>query len=159
MKENILITIISSIFSGIVGTIVGAILTHFLYWSKLKKEQKSKILGVITQERVEAVKKIKFLITKLNALEYTNICHPEFEYGVTTYPYIFNNWETMQKFIDEYREIRKETEELLDIKCFLYLLIGDKYLMGLQKQAIYIKDDTLYQLGIILQEEIDKWWR
>ena len=59
-------TILYSAISGIAGIVIGAVIDHVLYGSKVRKEQKSKILSNNTQERVEAVKQFKKLIWQSN---------------------------------------------------------------------------------------------
>ena len=158
-NSNILSNEIIEIIIGIVGTIIGIILTHFLYYSKLKKEQKSKILSKITKDRIDAVNKIKELISQLNQVEKVSYLHPDVESNIDKYIFIFNDWNICNNFIKKYRKLRNKYEELLNIRCLMYMIIGDRYLWDLQKLVFYFGDERLYILGTVLSKEIDIWRR
>ena len=141
-------TILYSAISGIAGIVIGAVIDHVLYGSKVRKEQKSKILSNNTQERVEAVKQFKKLISELNKIEILSIAHPEECGEGKGYCFIFNNWKTLNEFADRYRTLRNKSEELLNIRCLMCIILGDKYLWDLQKMQCYFTDENLYILGI-----------
>jgi hypothetical protein len=152
-------TILYSAISGIAGIVIGAVIDHVLYGSKVRKEQKSKILSNNTQERVEAVKQFKKLISELNKIEILSIAHPEECGEGKGYCFIFNNWKTLNEFADRYRTLRNKSEELLNIRCLMCIILGDKYLWDLQKMQCYFTDENLYILGIFFTNEIEKWKR
>lgn len=152
-------TIIYSVISGIAGIVIGAVIDHLLYGPKVRKEQESRILSSNTQERVEAVKKFKELIGELNKIEILSIIHPEKGGEGKGYCFIFNDWKTLNDFADRYRTLRNKSEELLDIKCLMYIILGDTYLWNLQKMQCYFTDEDLYVLGVFFTKEIEKWKR
>lgn len=151
-------TIISSLISGSLGVVIGALINHFLYWSKLKKEQKSKILSEITLDRINAIKNLKKLINELSKIEKTSITHPEAN-TKDVYNSIFNDWKTLNNFAERYRELRSKDDELYNIKIALDINLGDRYLWDLQMLQVAFKSDDLYKLGLFLSIEVDKWRR
>lgn len=147
------------IIIALIGAMGGALITHLLYRSKLKKEQKLKIIGAITQERVNGINDIKEIIRELKVYERIDIVHPEFHItDPLTYPSIMENYKNLDKYCDKLLSLRGKYDDLLNIDCLMYLLASSQYVFELQKVAhIFSENKDLPLLGTILYPEIESW--
>lgn len=59
------------------ATGVGGIITYVTEFSKMKKEQRAKIIGKTMEQRRDALVEIKNIISDLSIIERVDITHPE----------------------------------------------------------------------------------
>ena len=147
--------------SGIVGTIIGSIVTYITCFSRAKKEQRAKIIGKNMEKRNEALEEIRKVINKLTIIERADIVHPnEYINRPMAYQAIFENYNSFEKFRNGYNEMRKKYDQFIDGKLFYYILAGTQYLMFFS-QTIYVglkKDkEAVYTVGLYVYKEVNEW--
>lgn len=161
MQINLDINIIINIIISIVSASLGGMITYFTCFSKAKKEQRAAIIGKNMNKRAEALEEIRKVISELSSFERVDIVHPETIFDKPfIYHSVFENYRTLNKFNQSFRNMRQKYDQYIDGKLFYYILAGSKYLM-LFNQVIYIgfeKDkESVFTLGIWVYEEVNKW--
>lgn len=168
MEENIelmkvVIPGLSTIIGAIVGGILGGLITYFSCFSKARKEQRAKIIGKNMERRSDALEEIKNVIQKLSVFERSDITHPrEYINRPMQYNAIFENYDTLEKFMNEYSDMRSKYDKYIDGRLFYYICAGTQYLMlFLQTVSIGLGKDkeAPYTVGIFVYNEVDNWKR
>lgn len=164
MKEIILYIINSAPICSIIGIIIGAFITHFLYSQKLKKEQKSKVLLELTQKRIKYIEKIRKLLDNLDSIEIYDIT-----YGNNAkesdlidlmndllYITFFHNITEFNKFLNKFIKIKNECYSYVNDDIYLSLMTAERYLTTVLQMALINENikDNLALLGGILYNEI-----
>ena len=146
MSTNFIITIISAILgSGIISTII----SHVLYTKKLKKEQSMKANYGSGVKTAKALLKLREILQDGNIIEIYDaetVMHQENFNATdhnTLYPAILSNKASLEQFISEVDQFRKEYENYLDCDIALRVVLIDRY---------------LYQLMLFMKNYEDKFW-
>lgn len=164
MKEIILYIINSSSICSIIGAIIGAFITHFLYNQKLKKEQKSKVLLELTKKRIKYIEKIRKLLDNLDSTEIYDITY---ESNVKKsdlidltsdllYITFFHNITEFNEFLSKFIKIKNECYSYVNDDIYLSLMMAERYLITVLQMILMNKNikDNLPLLGGILYNEI-----
>lgn len=166
IKKLIIYIINSAPICSIIGIIIGAFITHFLYSQKLKKEQKSKVLLELTQKRIKSIEKIRKLLDNLDSTEIYEITYDSNIKDADImdlrnnllYITFFHNIIEFRKFFNKFIKIKKECYSYVNDDIYLSLMIAERYLVTILQMISKNKDiqDNLTLFGGILYNEILK---
>lgn len=164
-KGQIIVTIIGAILSS---SVLNGIITHILYNNKLKKEMKNKGNDMIAQEiqkSLQFTRNLELELTKQEIYDIENELDDRgsqvnlFD-GECIYPYIFNNWETYNQFVDKIHECRNIYEKNLSIKVALNIVFIDRYINQLSLFMSENGGESLLPFwGTIFIFDLQKWQR
>lgn len=166
IKKLVIYIINNAPICSIIGIIIGAFITHFLYSQKLKKEQKSKVLLELTQKRIKSIEKIRKLLDNLDSTEIYEITYDSNIKDADTmdlhnnllYITFFHNIIEFRKFFNKFIKIKKECYSYVNDDIYLSLMIAERYLVTILQMLSKNKDiqDNLTLFGGILYNEILK---
>lgn len=136
-------------FIGIIGLIIGSILT-FIFSSNLKsKETKLKISEKLIDKRIDAHEKV----LKLSKLMRSSHTENEFNSAkeLITYPLIFLTEENYRDWRQNYFLVTNEYSHWLSISVLNELFFIQDYIVNLDKALENIPDDNFKSIGKILK--------
>lgn len=160
--------VILKITIAIIGAVLGVIVTHIFYKSKLRKEQKVRFDGMIGERvanallKIRDVEQIALLIDLYELNDIIDKHNDKFDFlnEGTKYLSIFNNWNSYNEFMNQIVDVRRNFEKDVDCETSLYLLFIERYLMQLGMYMKGFNDECLLPtLGTIFSYDIQKWQR
>lgn len=158
--------IICSIIVTVLGSAsLNGVVTHFLYESKLKKEQKMKAKDVIWGKIDSALEEVRTVELKASAREIYNLedslnesGYTDFQNDIAYYPAIMEEPQTLLDYFEELNETRRKWSKYLDPDICAYLYIMQNYCMQLME---YTKKNNLldkyHEIGCIFFIDILNW--
>lgn len=163
MDININWNIVKNIIKLTGSAFAGGLITYITAFSKMKKEQRAKILGNTMEERRAALVEIKNTISELSIVERADIVHPESEFDhPVVYHHVFENYETLDEFFNKVNTLRRQYDYKVDGKVFLSLVALDKYLFEYGKVVsigFNHNEAAVYTVGIAVYTEVNKWYK
>lgn len=152
------------ILALISGGVITAIINNILYRRKIINSQKIESLKIFVDKRIKALQSIKEFQSKINEYEFLDVKKDEEVYlfdenkRPAVYPAIFNDRNSLGKFVEELREIRKNDEEWVDCETAAYLVYIYKYFLELLNLIRYAEtDEELHLLGAVVYPDLQKW--
>ena len=145
------------------ASVVGGIITYVTAFSKMKKEQRAKIIGKTMEQRRDALVEIKDIISELSIFERVDITHPESEFNKPfLYHHVFSDFQTFNEFHEKISQMRKKYDQQIDGKLFIAIVKFEHYLMYLL-EVINIgfnhEKSAVYTVGVAIFEEVNKWFK
>ena len=160
LAKSITLAILSS-------TALNAVVTHFLYSSKLRKDLKFHGNNEIAQSISNSLQEFRKIVLELKKYEVFGIEQRlkndpysiNFINGEPKYPACFNDKDSLTTIINRIRKCREEYECFMPCRIALNLVFIERYFMHLLIFLKGMSDSALPLLGTILVYDIDKWIR
>ena len=144
-KTEIIVSLIVAVLGG---TGLNGIITHILYNSKLKKEQKMQAKNIIFDKIVNALEEIRKIEVSIRTQEIFNLedifeseKYTDFlEDNIVCYPAIMNSFDTFFEFFNKVNTSRETFAPYIDPEVGAYLYYMQNYAIELME---YIKKNNL----------------
>ena len=144
---------------------LNAVITHFLYSSKLKKDLRYHGNNKIAQSISTSLQEFRKIVLELKKFEVFNFERRlkddpgsiDFIRGDPKYPACFKDIDSLKSFINKIRECREKYEDMMPCKIALNLVFIERYFMQLLILLKGKNEKTLPILGTILAYDLDKW--
>ena len=142
------------------GTLLGIIVTHVLYRSKLRKDQKAGGEKVISEKIINSLFEVRNFELKLREidigdLEIFNKINPSNESLV--YCSIFNSNPDLFEFQNKLGDVMREHELNLDRDSAAFLFVLQNYLSRLMVNFQSTNDEECKVLGILFYKDFRTW--
>lgn len=144
----------------IAGTLLGILVTHLLYKSKLKKDQKAGGEKMISEKIVNSLFDVRLFELKLREIEIGNIeifdsTNPTTE--SLTYCSVFNSNSDLFKFQNDLMETMKKHELNLDRESAAFLFVMQNYLAYLMMNFQSRNDQECQAIGMTFYRDFKRW--
>jgi len=144
-------TLITAI-AGILGVLIGALITTVFNWKIKTKEVKLRIIEKIFDKRISAHEEV-LKISKI--LRITHLTYQiDDEKNALTYPVFLNNKESLDNLIFNIHTIINTNSHWLDIEIFRELNYLQDYLTNLDGFTKHIEEKDFPSLGVKIKSDI-----
>lgn len=138
--------------SGILGVLIGALITTIFNWKIKTKEVKLRIIEKVFDKRVIAHEEI-LKVAKL--LRVTNLTYKiDSDKNALTYPKILNNRDSLQEAISYIHDIVNENSHWLSIDVFRELNYMQDYLVNLDSITKNIPEQDYPKIGVEIKSDL-----
>lgn len=138
--------------SGILGVLIGALITTIFNWKMKTKEVKLRIIEKVFDKRVIAHEQT-LKVAKL--LRVTNLTYKiDSDKNALTYPKILNNRDSLQEAISYIHDIVNENSHWLSIDVFRELNYMQDYLVNLDSITKNIPEQDYPKVGVEIKSDL-----
>ncbi len=145
VEENI------SVFTALIGVIIGAVLNNFVNWKLKTKETKLKIIEKLIDKKINAYEEVLKIVKTLRAMHSTGLADKDL--NLIGYPVVLKNKNEFKKFHLDFSSIANDHSHWLDIKIIRELFFIQDYILTLKINLENVDERYYFEIGKIIKQD------